>query len=201
SAHCSRPSSSRAPPRPTIACASCCAKCVSSGSRRSDVRRLAALTLVVVLLAALAQPADACGSPCGVAIGLASFFFLSALLAPFAYPSPSPSYPYPSPYAYPAYPAYSAYPAYTYATPAAAQPPVVYTAPVVYRAPAAQSPAVHHAPASAQVRVVQSPHGRYELRGDGVTTAYQWVWVVTAEPTSPALAEHLPASLPLTTTR
>src|SRR5262249_54988627 len=58
-----------------------------------------------------------------------------------------------------------------------------------------------HAPASAQVRVVQYPHGRYELRGDGVTTAYQWVWVVTAEPTSPALAEHLPASLPLTTTR
>ena len=32
----------------------------------------------------------------------------------------------------------------------------------------------------AQGNVVYYPHGRYELRGDGVYTAYQWVWIPSA---------------------
>ena len=39
---------------------------------------------------------------------------------------------------------------------------------------------------------VQYPHGRYELRGDGVNTAYQWVWIPNAPPPPPP-----PAAAPL----
>jgi hypothetical protein len=149
------------------------------------MRSLAALALIVVLLIGIAAPADACGSPCGVAIGLASFFFLSALLAPFTYPY---GYPYPY-YGYPA--AYTGYPAYTYAAPVAYEPPVVYTTrPVV-----SQHSVAPPAP-PAQTRVVHYPHGRYELRGDGVRTAYLWVWVVTESPVAPSLASLPPATPP-----
>lgn len=34
--------------------------------------------------------------------------------------------------------------------------------------------------------VVQYPHGRYELRGDGVITAYHWVWIPNPPPPPPA---------------
>ena len=154
------------------------------------MRRLAVLGLIVVLLVGIATPADACGSPCGVAIGLASFFFLSALLAPLTYPYGY-GYPYPY-YGYPAYyPAYG-YPAYTYAAPVAYQPSMAYTSrPVVSPPPQA---AVQAAP-PVQTRVVHYPHGRYELRGDGVTTAYLWVWVVTESPDNPSLAS-LPHATP-----
>ena len=30
--------------------------------------------------------------------------------------------------------------------------------------------------------VINYPHGRYELRGDGVSTAYQWVWIPNPPP-------------------
>jgi hypothetical protein len=33
--------------------------------------------------------------------------------------------------------------------------------------------------------VIQYPHGRYELRGDGVTTAYTWVWIPNPPPPPP----------------
>jgi hypothetical protein len=61
--------------------------------------------------------------------------------------------------------------------PALAQ--TVYTAPpaVVYTAP----PVAHAAPAAparpAIRREVVYSHGRHVLLGDGVTVAYQWVWV------------------------
>ncbi len=127
------------------------------------MRKMVALALIAVVLVGLATPAQACGSACGVAIGLASFFFLSALVAPFAYPYP---------YTYPAYAYPYAYPPYAYPAPAVYQSPVTYQAPVYQQQVAAPAPMV--------VRVVQYPHGRYELRGDGVTTPYEWVWVVTA---------------------
>jgi hypothetical protein len=156
------------------------------------MRRLAALGLIVFLLVGIATPADACGSPCGVAIGLASFFFLSALLAPLTYPY---GYPYPY-YGYPAYyPAYG-YPAYgypAYTSPVAYQPPMMYTSRPVVSQP--RQAAVQPAP-PAQTRVVHYPHGRYELRGDGVTTAYLWVWVVTESPGNPSLASLPPAAPP-----
>lgn len=148
--------------------------------------RLTALALIVVLLVAVASPAHACGPACGVAIGLASFFTLTALLAPFTYPYPA--YAYPA-YGYPAYGYPYRYPAYgysAYGNPA----PVVYSSPAVYSQPAVHQtdPAVYRTPAPAQVvRVVQYPHGRYELRGDGVTTPYSWVWVFAA-PESPLAA-------------
>src|SRR5262249_10450411 len=125
------------------------------------------------------------------AIGLASFFFLNALLAPLAYPY---AYPYPY-YGYPAYgyPAYPAYPAYTYAAPGAYQPPMVYASRSVVSQP--QQAVAQPAP-TVQTRVVHYPHGRYELHGDGVRTAYLWVWVVTESPGSPSLAS-LPPAAPL----
>lgn len=49
-----------------------------------------------------------------------------------------------------------------------APPPAIYTAP-----PAAHAPA----PPPAIRREVVYAHGRHVLLGDGVTTAYQWVWV------------------------
>jgi hypothetical protein len=53
-----------------------------------------------------------------------------------------------------------------YAAPA----PVVYAAPpATYAAAAPAAPAIN--------REVVYAHGRYLLRGDGVTVAYQWIWV------------------------
>ena len=33
--------------------------------------------------------------------------------------------------------------------------------------------------------VVQYPHGRYELRGDGTTVPYTWVWIPNPPPPPP----------------
>lgn len=55
--------------------------------------------------------------------------------------------------------------------------PTVYTlpAPVVVTAP----------PPAPMATVVQYPHGRYELRGDGLTVPYQWVWIPNPPPPPP----------------
>jgi hypothetical protein len=68
---------------------------------------------------------------------------------------------------------------YTYYTP----PPVYYAPPVVYQAP----PVYYAAPA--MPRVVEYPTGRYELRGDGVTTPYEWVWIPNPPPAPPPPVE------------
>jgi hypothetical protein len=34
-------------------------------------------------------------------------------------------------------------------------------------------------------RVVEHPTGRYELRGDGITTPYTWVWIPNPPPAPP----------------
>jgi len=60
-------------------------------------------------------------------------------------------------------------------------PPVVYAPePVVYSAP----PVVYTPPAPTPT-VIEYPTGRYELRGDGVTSAYQWVWIPKPPPPPP----------------
>jgi hypothetical protein len=46
---------------------------------------------------------------------------------------------------------------------------------------------------SVQPRVVQYPHGRYVLQGDGITTAYQWVWIPNL-PSPPPTATPPPPS-------
>ncbi len=125
------------------------------------MRRMIALALVVALVVITAVPAaEAGGSATNIALGLASFaVFNSLFVAPFFYPR----------YAYAA-PA----PAYYYPTY-----PVVVERPY-YQTVYVQTPAP--APAPRYSNVVWYPHGRYELRGDGVTAAYQWVWIPNPPP-------------------
>ena len=82
--------------------------------------------------------------------------------------------------------------------PAYASSPVYYDPPAyVYSAPAATTVAVvPPAPAPPMQNVVEYPHGRYELRGDGVNTAYTWVWVPAppSAPPPPATAAASPLS-------
>src|SRR5712692_9016626 len=79
-----------------------------------------------------------------------------------------------------------------------APPPVAYSAPPVSYGPplTVGNFAVPQAPAPMPT-VVQYPHGRYELRGDGVTTAYTWVWVPNPPPPPPPpAAPPEPQSVP-----
>jgi hypothetical protein len=136
------------------------------------MRRMLAVLLVVTCVVAFATPAAHAGGhgAARVAIGLATF----AIFAPFiivgeilalavpAYRAPAVVVAPPPAYYAPA-PAYSA-------------PPVAYSTPPTYVRQ------TYAAPASAQPSVIQYPGGRYELRGDGIATAYQWVWI--ANPTN-----------------
>jgi hypothetical protein len=96
-----------------------------------------------------------------------------------------------------------------YAPPAVFYPPAVSY--VADYAPAPVSPAVYQVPvaspppmigtgsvtlAPAPPSVVEYPHGRYELRGDGVTTPYQWVWIPNPPPAPPPAAPPPPAVTP-----
>ena len=67
--------------------------------------------------------------------------------------------------------------------------------PVVYAAPAYAAPATYYAapPPPAIQREVVYAHGRYVLYGDGVTVAYQWVWVPNPPPPPPPAAGPPPA--------
>jgi hypothetical protein len=72
----------------------------------------------------------------------------------------------------------------------APRPVYAYPAPVVIEQPASlyrQGIVTPPPPASSYSNVVQHRHGRYELRGDGVHTAHQWVWIrsVAAVPPVP----------------
>ncbi len=69
---------------------------------------------------------------------------------------------------------------------AAPYPVYAYPAPV-YEPPAYYAPAPAYAPSLAPAiqREVIYPHGRHVLYGDGVSTAYQWVWVPNAPPPPP----------------
>ena len=73
-------------------------------------------------------------------------------------------------------------------------PPVVVAPPPVYSAPPVYRGQVYAAPAPPTV--VQYPHGRYELRGDGIATAYQWVWIPnsTIPPPPPGAPPPPPAA-------
>ncbi len=63
-------------------------------------------------------------------------------------------------------------------------PLAVYPAPVVtyYSTPPAVTYAPPPAPAPPTQAEVVYPHGKYVLRGDGVTVAYYWVWVPNPPP-------------------
>jgi hypothetical protein len=64
----------------------------------------------------------------------------------------------------------------------------VVAAPLVVRAPAVvyAPPSVAYFTPPPTSTVIQYPHGRYELRGDGVTTPYMWVWIPNPPPPPPA---------------
>ena len=95
-------------------------------------------------------------------------------------------------------------PAVVYAAPPVYYPPPAYYPPAYYDPPASYSPPVSYAPPpSATVSVapaptpsvVQFPTGRYELRGDGVSAPYTWVWIPNP-PTAPPPAAPPPPSTP-----
>ena len=98
--------------------------------------------------------------------------------APFAYSAP---YYYPPDY-YPPYYQQSYY-----------DPPVSYGAPAAYGAQPSGTVAVAPAPPQSPPAptVVEFSTGRYELRGDGVSAPYTWVWIPNA-PTAPPAAPSAP---------
>jgi hypothetical protein len=70
------------------------------------------------------------------------------------------------------------------------EPPPVYVGPPV--AAVAVPPPVVTAPPPPMPTVVEYAHGRYELRGDGVTTPYVWVWIPNPPPSPPPPAPVAP---------
>ncbi len=131
------------------------------------MRRVLAVLLVVTCVVALAPPAAYAGGhgAARVAIGLATF----AIFAPFIIAGEILSLALP-PYRAPAV-VVAPPPAYYAPAPAYSAPPPAYSAPTAYVRQ------TYAAPAPAQSRVIQYPGGRYELRGDGIATAYEWVWI------------------------
>jgi hypothetical protein len=142
--------------------------------------------LLVTLITVCAPTAQAGGAAVDAALALGAFAVFNQFLAaigifgaPWAYAAPAyyPSYYYPA-YSYPAY----SYSPYSYAAPNYTVPPPRYYA----AAPAA----TYASPAAAQTEVVY-PHGRYVLRGDGITVAYRWVWVPNPPQSPPPAAPRL----------
>lgn len=125
------------------------------------MRRFLALVLVTALTVGLMAPAAQAGSGTDVALGLASFAVFNQVFGPLFAPRVA------------------------HVAPVVVSQPVAYYAyPPVYAVPVYTVPAqvVTVAPAPT---VVQYPHGRYELRGDGVTTPYSWVWIPNPPPPPP----------------
>lgn len=145
------------------------------------MRRAAAVLLLVVLtLVVDAPPAEACVE-C-VALGLASFAVFTQLVSALTAP--------PVVYAAPAYYAPYGHAPYGWSYPAAYATAAYYPGgyyapyPTAYVTAAPVSRAVWTGP-----RVVQYAHGRYELRGDGVSVPYAWIWIpnpAAVAPTGPS---------------
>jgi hypothetical protein len=150
------------------------------------MKQVVAAVLLGVLLVGLAPSPARAGVAGDVALGLASFLVFTSVVGALA-----------------SRPVYAA-PAVVYPAPVYLPPPVYYSSPVVYSPPVYYSTPVTYATPAVTVvqpatpRVVRYPHGRYELRGDGVTTAYQWVWIpaVPPPPPPPPPAAPPPGSAP-----
>jgi hypothetical protein len=152
------------------------------------MRKVAALVLSIALVVALVAPAAEAGgrTATNVALGLASFAVFNQVVGGFHYRAYAyPRYVYAAPaYYYPAYYPY-AYPYYYDRVVYVQSPPAVeYQSPPQYQAQAQ--------PQQQHPTVVEYPHGRYELRGDGIRTAYQWVWIPKPPP-PPAAAPQQPS--------
>src|SRR5687767_14754168 len=127
------------------------------------MKKVVAILLIVTMVIAVSPLTVHAHGVATAALALGAFATFAVLTAPFWAIAAQPVYTYPT----------SAYYPTTYAAPA--QPVVSYSAP-----PAPATPAIQ--------REVVYPHGRHVLYGDGVTTAYRWVWVPNAPPPPPALA-------------
>jgi hypothetical protein len=129
------------------------------------MRKIIATGALLVTLAALTPTPAQAGAATNVALGLASFAVFNQVFGGFHAGRvwAAPYYPgYYGPY-YAGYP----YPAY--------YPPVAYAPPAVTYS---QAPVAAYAPPAPPVQnEVVYPHGKYVLTGNGVTVAYQWVWV------------------------
>ncbi|HXJ84533.1 MAG TPA: hypothetical protein VMS64_38320 [Candidatus Methylomirabilis sp.] len=122
------------------------------------------------------------------------YFYGSALSPDYSDSYNGPAYNQPA-YAPPASAAPTVYSVNLYnPSPAAQQPafqpavPAVYEPPPAYMAPA---------PSVAPQGVVEYEGGRYELRGDGMTVAYRWVWIPNPPSGPPGVAPSsmkMPAS-------
>ena len=64
------------------------------------------------------------------------------------------------------------------------EPAPVYESPVVYSQAVSPTVSIASAP-PAMPTVIPYPTGRYELRGDGLTSPYQWVWIPNPPPAPP----------------
>ncbi len=138
--------------------------------RRFTALLLAVLLAVPLTIGAAVRAAHAGSTATNVALGLASFAVFNQLVGPMLHPRP----------------AYAAYRARE----------VVYERPVYVERPVYTTPSqvvVVQPPPPTYATVVQYAHGRYELRGDGIRTAYQWVWIPNAPPPPPVAPPPPPA--------
>jgi hypothetical protein len=132
------------------------------------MKRLVAVALLATLLIGLAPIPVHAGGAVNAALALGAFAVLSPflVLGALAQPFYAPPYYAPAPAVYATTPTYASAPAY----------------PIVVSAPATRPPAVQ--------REVVYAQGRHVLLGDGVTSAYRWVWV----PNPPAGTPPAPPS-------
>jgi hypothetical protein len=121
------------------------------------MRKLIAVALVAVLMVGVAAPMAYAGTATNVALGLASFAVFNQIVGGLLAPPRV---------------------VYTQSAPVVIERPVPVYRPVVVATP--PPPPVHS-------NVVYYPNGRYVLRGDGVYTGYQWVWVPSVQVLRPAL--------------
>ena len=77
-------------------------------------------------------------------------------------------------------------PPVSYSSPSYYAPSAVYDSPVVYSQPVTTVSVAP--PPSPMPGVIEYPTGRYELRGDGTTAPYTWVWIPNPPPPPPAAA-------------
>lgn len=87
------------------------------------------------------------------------------------------------------------YSAPVYASPVYVPTPVYVPAPPVYAPAPVVVPSPSAAPAPMET-VIEFPNGRYELRGDGITTPYRWVWIPNPPPAPPSEEPAAPAPAP-----
>ena len=85
-----------------------------------------------------------------------------------------------------------AYPPPVYVTPPPFYDPWAYAPPPMYGPPVGSVPDGTVSVAPPMPNVIEYPHGRYELRGDGITTPYQWAWIPNPPPGPPADASAAP---------